>query len=121
MERSSPVMLKTSKKLTAKPKVDPARPFGPAILAQARSVAGKYRMTIWYDEEAGEYYARGVELPLLMGDGETPDECVENTREVFVTALAVLLEQGQKPPAIQDGASEKSRSAGTRPVTLGKK
>ena len=55
-------------------------------------------MVVWYEEEAGEYYGRGVELPTAMGDGATPDACVANTREAFEAVVAYMLEQGQSPP-----------------------
>src|SRR5437879_4998420 len=73
------------------------RPFGPEILDRARQIASRYQIVLWTAE--GEYYGRGVELPLSMGDGKTPDECVANTREALVVTVAYLLEKGGVPPS----------------------
>jgi predicted RNase H-like HicB family nuclease len=80
------------------------RPFDPEIISKATAVANRYQMVIWFED--GEYYGRGVELPTVFADGPTPDECVTNTREAFVTVVATLLEHGEIPPA---PASEEKR------------
>jgi len=81
------------------------RPFDPVILRQARKIAESYQIII--DFEDGEYYGRGLELPNVMNDGKTPDECVEKTRDILTTAVAYLLETGQTPPS---PASENKRT-----------
>jgi uncharacterized membrane protein len=58
---------------------------------------------VWFDSEEKEYYGRGVELPLAMGDGRTADACMENTVKAFVSVLATMLEAGQTPPAPASG------------------
>lgn len=83
---------KSSKKTAA---VD--RPFDPALLRRAREVANGYQIIIQFED--GTYYGRGLELPDVMNDGKTPDECVENTRDILTTAVAYMLEKGQVPPA----------------------
>jgi predicted RNase H-like HicB family nuclease len=69
----------------------------PQYIERARPIAEQYQMVIWL--EAGEYYGRGVELPYVFGDGKTLEECAENTREAFVTAIAGYLQEGRSPPA----------------------
>ncbi len=48
--------------------------------------------------EDGEYFGRGLELPTVMSDGKTAEECVKNTREALVVTVAYLLETGKIPP-----------------------
>lgn len=81
------------------------RPFDPAILRRAKLIAEGYHIILHFED--GEYYGRGLELPNIMNDGRTPDECVRNTRDILTTAVALMLEEGQTPPA---PASENKRS-----------
>ena len=81
------------------------RPFDPAILRRARKIAESYQIILHYED--GEYYGRGLELPYVMNDGKTPDECVEATRDILTTAVAAMLEDGQAPPP---PASEQKRT-----------
>jgi predicted RNase H-like HicB family nuclease len=75
------------------------RPVSPAIARQANQLAAKYQVIIRFDEECGEYYGRGLELPGALGDGETPDECVSSTRDAMAAIVAFMIERGEKPPA----------------------
>ena len=77
------------------------RPFDPAILRRAKSVAAQYQIVLHFED--GEYYGRGLEMPYVMNDGKTPDECVKATRESLAVAVAVLLEEGAMPPAPASG------------------
>ena len=72
------------------------RPFAPALLAQARTIAEEYQVVLAFED--GEWYGRGLELPYVFGDGKTPGRCVASTREAFVAAVATLLERGERPP-----------------------
>lgn len=72
------------------------RPFDPAILKKARVIADQFQVIL--RREDGEWYGRGLELPNAHEDGRTPDECVKKTREMFVTVVAYLLEEGEIPP-----------------------
>jgi predicted RNase H-like HicB family nuclease len=72
------------------------RPFDPAILRRAAEIAGKYQVILQL--EGDDYIGRGLELPNAFEDGKTPDECVSKTREMFVTAVATMLEDGEVPP-----------------------
>jgi predicted RNase H-like HicB family nuclease len=81
------------------------RPFDPEILRRARKIADSYQIILHYED--GEYYGRGLELPNVMNDGKTPDECVAATRDILTTAVAYMLEIGETPPP---PASEKKRT-----------
>ena len=81
-------------------KLRPDRPFDPHILGRARAIVEKYQVVLWFQD--GEWYGRGVELPDAMNDGKTPAECIANTRDIFVTTIAVMLEQGMPPPPPAD-------------------
>ena len=81
------------------------RPLDAAILRRAREIASRYQIII--QEEDGEFYGRGLEMPGVMNDGKTPAECLKATRESLTTAIAYLLESGKAPPA---PASENRRS-----------
>ena len=71
------------------------RPFDPEVLKEAKGIAADYQIVIWFED--GEFYGRGLELPLVMSDGKTADDCVRNTREALEVAVAYLLEEGNDP------------------------
>jgi predicted RNase H-like HicB family nuclease len=68
-------------------------------LERARSIARQYQVIVQWDEDEQLYLGRGVELPHAFEDGATPGQCVEKTREMFVSVVASMLEKGQVPPA----------------------
>ncbi len=72
------------------------RPFAKQILRRAAQVASRYQVIIKFED--GEYYGRGLELPLAMGDGKSPDECVASTRRAMAVCVATMLEDGETPP-----------------------
>jgi len=73
------------------------RPFDRRVLDEARRLANSYQIIL--HEEDGEYYGRALELPNVMNDGKTADACVRATRDILTTAIAYLLESGERPPA----------------------
>jgi predicted RNase H-like HicB family nuclease len=75
-----------------------SRPFDAGILSKARDIANKYRIVLEPDENCG-YVGTSLEMPGVMGDGTTPDECVKHVRGGLVVGVAYLLEKGQEPPA----------------------
>lgn len=92
-------MSATSKKRSGKrkpKKVD--APFEKSIIAEAESLAVQYRLVIEQAAEDGGYAATVLEMPNVFGWGETVDGCVAETRELLVTTLAVMLEDGVVPP-----------------------
>jgi predicted RNase H-like HicB family nuclease len=74
------------------------RPFDVAVARKARALASRYQVVIRFDEDCREYYGRGLELPGALGDGKTPDECVESTRQAMEAVAAFMLERGETPP-----------------------
>ena len=73
------------------------RPFAAKLSAEARRVVESYQVIVSFED--GEWYGRGLELPHIMADGKTVEECVANTREALLGAVALLLEEGERPPA----------------------
>jgi predicted RNase H-like HicB family nuclease len=73
------------------------RPFDQGILERAREIAASYQIILQFED--GEYYGRGLEMPFVMNDGKTPDQCVRATREALATAVATLIESGEIPPS----------------------
>ena len=84
------------------PKSDPARPFDPSVLAEAKKIAADYEIVMWFED--GEWYGRGLELPHTYGDGKTPAACIASVREGLVATVATMLEDGERPPAPGRGA-----------------
>ncbi len=94
-----------SKKRSKKADGPVDRPFDPAILRRAQVLAPQYRLIV---EEIPEGFSAIVfELPNVFGFGETLSLCYKETRELLVTMLAFMMEQGD---AIPLPASEENRS-----------
>ncbi len=93
------------------------RPFAPDILQRARAIAEQYQVIIHFED--GDWYGRGLELPNAHEDGKTPDECVKKTREMFVTVVAFMLEEGQTPPSPASDAA-RDQQVNIRLTTLEK-
>ncbi len=74
-----------------------ARPFAGVVTRQATDIAGGYQVVL--ETADGHWYGRGLELPHVFADGDTPDACVAATQQAMAVAVAYLLEQGQSPPA----------------------
>src|ERR1700676_2861539 len=83
-----------SKRSSGKAALD--RPFAASVLDKARKLADQYQVIVWHED--GEWYGRGLELPHVYGDGRTPAQCIENTREAIIGMVATLLERGERPP-----------------------
>lgn len=75
------------------------RAFDPRILNEANHFAVEYQIAVRFDKEQGGWVGRCVELPLCVGFGANPTKCVEDTREVVITAAATMMENGEKMPA----------------------
>ena len=91
--------MSTTAKRKGRPRKAPKdirRPFDPKLLARARRIAATYQVVMW--SEDGEYFGRGVELPMTFGDGPTPDECMKKAREALTVTVAYMLEQRETPP-----------------------
>lgn len=81
-------MLSKLKKLNSK--------FDEKALSSAKKIVDKYEVIMSCCN--GEWYGRGLEIPTVFGDGKTPDECINNTKEALVATVAYLLEQGEAVP-----------------------
>lgn len=103
--KSSPSRRQPTSKSPTKPKKDKkglapkatARQFAPEVWQTAQQAAAEYQIIL--SSDAGEWYGRGLELPHVLGGGESPDECIADTRAALAAAVAYLLEQGRVPPA----------------------
>ena len=91
-------MSASSKKRLKKTRKRLDRAFSPTILSRANEIAISYRIVLTPDEEVG-YIGNCVEMPLVMGDGRTPDACVSATRSAIVAVVAYMLESGSVPPS----------------------
>lgn len=80
-------------------------PFAKSILKKAEAIASAYRLMIDPEPDVG-FLGRTVEMPYVMGDGETIETCVQQVREATVAAIATMLEAGERPPT---PASESKR------------
>jgi predicted RNase H-like HicB family nuclease len=88
--------LSKSKRSSGSRRLDPRRPFDPKILKRAAAIVAEYQLVMW--QEDGAWYGRGVELPNVMNDGQTPDECAQAMRDILKMHVAVMLEDGLSPP-----------------------
>ncbi len=73
------------------------RPFDPAVLVEAKRVVRQYQIVLSFEE--GHWYGRGLELPNIMADGQTVNQCVRSLQEALIGWVAHLLETGQQPQA----------------------
>jgi predicted RNase H-like HicB family nuclease len=73
------------------------RPFSSKLLQQAKCIADKYQIVLACEE--GHWYGRSLELSNVFGDGDTAEQCINDTREALYGAVACMLEQELKPPA----------------------
>lgn len=83
-------------KTSRKKKLDPARPFDPAILTRATEIAARYRIIV--SQKEGEFYGEVLELPHTYGDGATVQACIDSTLEGAVLVIGCMLEEGEVPP-----------------------
>jgi predicted RNase H-like HicB family nuclease len=81
------------------------RPFNPRVLKQAREIARRYQIVLQVEENG--YLGRCLELPLVMGDGKTADECIANVRDAVIATVAFMLEDNNRPPT---PAADQTRS-----------
>lgn len=72
------------------------RAFDKKIVDTAKKVVDKYEIILMQAD--GEWYGKGLEIPTVFGDGKTPDECIKNTKDALVAAVAHLLERGEAIP-----------------------
>lgn len=88
----------TSKSFSAKGKWI-ARPFEPGIIKGARALAARYTVVVKYEAEHQCFVGRAAELPHVIGAGRSDATALRETRALLTSALAVMIEGGQVPPA----------------------
>jgi predicted RNase H-like HicB family nuclease len=77
-----------------------AREFEPSaeIIARAREVMAGYSFVLEPDGEGG-FVGSTAELPGVIADGATLDECARNLSATLETVIASYLADGESPPA----------------------
>lgn len=79
-----------------------ARPFDTKLWKQAEDIAAHYSILVEPDRELG-FFGTGVEMPGVMADGKSAEECITNLRNAMVLAVATLLELKKAPPSPASG------------------
>jgi len=67
-------------------------------MRKAVEIAKTYSLVIEPDAELG-YLGRTIEMPYAMSDGRTIDRCAAQVLDATASAIAVLLESGERPPS----------------------
>jgi predicted RNase H-like HicB family nuclease len=76
------------------PEFDPS----PALLKRARKHLAAYSFAIQSDGDGG-FIGSASELPGVLAEGETLDECARNLSFALETVIASYLTDGDSPPA----------------------
>lgn len=84
------------------------RPFDKKVWSRAEAIAARYGFLIQPHEEMG-FFARGLEMPNVFADGETPEACVRSIREALTVAAATMIEIGEPPPAPADDSARREQ------------
>lgn len=73
------------------------RPFDEDILKRAREIAAGYSIVI----EAGGsgFLGRSFEMPGVLADGASPEECAKAMSRALELTVATMLELGERPPS----------------------
>lgn len=69
-----------------------------AILKRARQVMAGYTFVIQPDGD-GSYIGSANELPGVIVDGETPEQCARHLADTLETVIATYLADGVAPPS----------------------
>lgn len=107
-------MSETSKKRSPskrkKTKAKLSKPIAPKFWNKAAKLAESYTVIIALEEDydGPTYFGRTLEMPLVMADGKTRSECMDQVLEATTFTIATILEDGERPPA---PASDEKRSA----------
>lgn len=88
---------KPSKNFGQKTKAELEKPFAPKLWAKAKQLAAQYTVVIQPEPDLG-YFGRTIEMPYVMADGKTPEACIAELMEATALAIAVDLENGERPP-----------------------
>lgn len=74
-------------------------PFDAAVMKRAEQMAPQYRIMIHREPEFDGYGGTVVEMPNVVGFGQTIESCFAETQALLVTMLAYMYESGEEPPA----------------------
>jgi len=85
-----------SEKKTKKP-IDLKKSLKASVLRKAKKISSEYCVTIGKNDRLG-YIGSAVEFPTVFADAKTPEACYKATEEALMVAVAVMLENGQRPP-----------------------
>lgn len=86
------------KSQTSKKSAGRGSPVPPDIMRQAIAFADQYRFVFQLEPDGG-YIGHPLEMPLVLGSGDTIDACYRDTMEAATMAVAAVLERGEQPPA----------------------
>jgi hypothetical protein len=67
------------------------------ILLRAKKIVEDYRITIEKDGKCA-FTGGSLELPAISANGKTPKICYEATKTALITAVAIMIQSGKKPP-----------------------
>lgn len=71
--------------------------FDAKLLKRANQIAARYKVVIEPDPHVG-FIGWSIEMPGVLADGKTPAKCIEAVYDALETAVATLIEAGQRPP-----------------------
>src|SRR5689334_22387472 len=97
---------KRSKNSAKAGRLDPRRPFDPAVVKNAEEIASRYTVLVSPEPDVG-YLGRILEMPYVMADGKNRAACIEQTLEAAAAVVATMIERGEAPPS---PASDEKRS-----------
>jgi predicted RNase H-like HicB family nuclease len=82
------------------------RPFDRSLWARAREIACGYSLILEPEPDVG-YVGSAIELPNVLADGKTADDCVKETLAALTGVVARMLELGKTPPAPAKDAEQR--------------
>lgn len=84
---------KRSKKVT-----DPSAAPSPDVQARAGEIVATYRLSLVPEPQGGGFVGSSLDLPTILGHGQTAEECLADTRRALLAAVVHMIEQGDRPP-----------------------
>lgn len=74
------------------------KPLDRKVLERAEKLSWNYKIVIERDAASKSYFGNCVELPGAMGDGKSPDDCVESVRQAIISQIAFCIESKRAFP-----------------------
>ena len=72
--------------------------LGPDLLEQARLISSTYQYVVNANGKGG-FLGNASELPYVLAKGRTAQECLEAIQNEVMQVVAMILKEGQTPPA----------------------